>query len=220
MIRHRLMQIAPQLPRSRRSEQGEYTEEHPGKLQPQNARKLHKGTPHGLAEPLASPRQALFGLSSLSRRAGRLLPQSNPGSCRSTLRRSRVMRSIRLDPSRRARRRGRVHRCHQRLRRRTGSHTKRTTEAHRIHTRKCSRSSSPAKVLHLNQRPCTLLHPNSKSAVTGKGGQVIMKNIFWMVGGLCAAAVGFLVMGRNRTQPVEVLAHRLEEAWADHHTVV
>ncbi len=171
MIRHRLMQIAPQLPRSRRSEQREYTEEHPGKLQPQNARKLHQGTPHGLAEPLASPRQALFGLSRLSRRAGRLLPQSNPGSCRSTLRRSRVMHTIRLDPSRRARRRGRVHRCHQRLRCRTGSHTKRTTEAHRIHTRKCSRSNSPAKVSRPNQRPSTLLHPKPKSAVTGKGGK-------------------------------------------------
>jgi hypothetical protein len=47
-----------------------------------------------------------------------------------------------------------------------------------------------------------------------------MKNILWMAGGLCAAAVGFLVWGRPRTQPVEVLAHRLEEAWADHHTVV
>ncbi len=47
-----------------------------------------------------------------------------------------------------------------------------------------------------------------------------MKNILWMAGGLCAAAVGVLVWGRDRTQPVEVLAHRLEEAWADHHTVV
>jgi hypothetical protein len=47
-----------------------------------------------------------------------------------------------------------------------------------------------------------------------------MKNIFWLIGGFCAAAVGFLVWGPKRTQPVELLAHRLEEAWADHHTVV
>jgi hypothetical protein len=47
-----------------------------------------------------------------------------------------------------------------------------------------------------------------------------MKNVFWMVGGLCAAATGFLVWNRKRTTPVELLAHRLEAAWADHHTVV
>jgi len=47
-----------------------------------------------------------------------------------------------------------------------------------------------------------------------------MKNVLWMVGGFCAAATGFLVFSRNRTEPVELLAHRLQEAWADHHTVV
>jgi hypothetical protein len=47
-----------------------------------------------------------------------------------------------------------------------------------------------------------------------------MKNILWLVGGFCAAAVGFLVWAPNRKLPVELLAHRLEEAWADHHTVV
>jgi len=47
-----------------------------------------------------------------------------------------------------------------------------------------------------------------------------MKNVLWMMGGLCAAATGFLVWNRERTPPVELLAHRLEEAWADHHTVV
>ncbi len=47
-----------------------------------------------------------------------------------------------------------------------------------------------------------------------------MKNVLWMVGGICAAAAGFLVWCSQRTQPVELLAHRLEEAWADHHTVV
>lgn len=48
-----------------------------------------------------------------------------------------------------------------------------------------------------------------------------MKRIIWTLGGLCAAAAGFLVIGRKqRAQPVEDLAHRLEEAWADHHTRV
>jgi hypothetical protein len=47
-----------------------------------------------------------------------------------------------------------------------------------------------------------------------------MKNVVWMVGGLSAAAIGFLVLGSRHRPPVELLAHRLEEAWADHHTVV
>jgi uncharacterized iron-regulated membrane protein len=47
-----------------------------------------------------------------------------------------------------------------------------------------------------------------------------MKNVLWMMGGLCAAATGFLLWSSRRTTPVELLAHRLEEAWADHHTVV
>ena len=47
-----------------------------------------------------------------------------------------------------------------------------------------------------------------------------MKNVFWLVAGVCAAAAGFLVLGAKRVQPVEVLAHKLEDAWADNHTVV
>ncbi len=47
-----------------------------------------------------------------------------------------------------------------------------------------------------------------------------MKNMFWMFAGFCAAAAGFLVWNPKRTQSVELLAHRLEEAWADYHTVV
>jgi len=44
--------------------------------------------------------------------------------------------------------------------------------------------------------------------------------IFWMLGGLSAAAVGFMVFRTSRVRPVELLAHRLEAAWADNHTVV
>lgn len=48
-----------------------------------------------------------------------------------------------------------------------------------------------------------------------------MKRLIWTIGGLCAAAAGFFVLGRKQgAQPVEDLAHRLEEAWADHHTRV
>jgi len=47
-----------------------------------------------------------------------------------------------------------------------------------------------------------------------------MKKTLWFIGGLCAAAAGFLVWSAQKNQPVEELAHRLEEAWADHHTVV
>jgi hypothetical protein len=47
-----------------------------------------------------------------------------------------------------------------------------------------------------------------------------MKNLLYIVAGVCAAAAGLIAWERSRPQPVEVLAHRLEEAWADHHTVV
>jgi hypothetical protein len=47
-----------------------------------------------------------------------------------------------------------------------------------------------------------------------------MKNFLWMATGICAAAVGIILWGPKRTQPVQELAHRLEQAWADHHTVV
>jgi hypothetical protein len=47
-----------------------------------------------------------------------------------------------------------------------------------------------------------------------------MKSVIWAVGGLCAAAAGLLVWGSTRTPNVEELAHKLEDAWADHHTRV
>jgi hypothetical protein len=47
-----------------------------------------------------------------------------------------------------------------------------------------------------------------------------MKNILWMIAGFCAAAIGLLVWSPQRTQPMELLAHHLEDAWADHHTAV
>jgi hypothetical protein len=47
-----------------------------------------------------------------------------------------------------------------------------------------------------------------------------MKNFFWLIAGVCAATAGFLVWAPKRSEPIQELAHRLEEAWADHHTVV
>jgi hypothetical protein len=47
-----------------------------------------------------------------------------------------------------------------------------------------------------------------------------MKRLIWTVGGFCAAAAGLLVWRLKESQDVEDLAHSLEEAWADHHTIV
>lgn len=46
-----------------------------------------------------------------------------------------------------------------------------------------------------------------------------MKRFCWMLAGCCAAAAGFIIWGPSRKKPVEELAHRLEQAWSDHHTV-
>lgn len=46
-----------------------------------------------------------------------------------------------------------------------------------------------------------------------------MRTILWMAIGLCSAAIGIVVWGPRGTVPVEDLAHRLEQAWSDHHTV-
>jgi hypothetical protein len=53
-----------------------------------------------------------------------------------------------------------------------------------------------------------------------KGRSKSMKSIIWTVGGICAAAAGIILWETIRNPRVEVLAHRLEDAWADHHTTV
>ena len=45
-----------------------------------------------------------------------------------------------------------------------------------------------------------------------------MKCVIWTVGGICAATAGIILWGSTRSPKVEELAHRLEDAWADHHT--
>lgn len=47
-----------------------------------------------------------------------------------------------------------------------------------------------------------------------------MKRVLWTVGGICAAAAGIILWQMNRNPDVEQLAHRLEDAWADHRTTI
>jgi hypothetical protein len=47
-----------------------------------------------------------------------------------------------------------------------------------------------------------------------------MKNILFLTAGFCAAAVGVILWGPRRAAPIPELAHRLQEAWSDNHTVV
>jgi hypothetical protein len=46
-----------------------------------------------------------------------------------------------------------------------------------------------------------------------------MKTMFWVAGAVCGAVAGLMIWNRQRGEPLEDLAHRLESAWADHHTV-
>jgi hypothetical protein len=45
-----------------------------------------------------------------------------------------------------------------------------------------------------------------------------MKQLIWVVGGICAAAVGVIFYRSLREPDVAELAHKLEDAWADNHT--
>jgi hypothetical protein len=50
-----------------------------------------------------------------------------------------------------------------------------------------------------------------------------MKSLLYLVGGAGIALAYFLARKQQAApmpQPVEELAHRLQDAWADHHTVV
>jgi hypothetical protein len=46
-----------------------------------------------------------------------------------------------------------------------------------------------------------------------------MKTVLWMAGAVCGAVAGLMIWHRQRNEPVDALAQRLEAAWADHHTV-
>ena len=56
-----------------------------------------------------------------------------------------------------------------------------------------------------------------------------MKKAAWILAACCASAIGFVVLGAKKTRivntsspskPVDQLAHKLEEAWADYYTIV
>ena len=51
-------------------------------------------------------------------------------------------------------------------------------------------------------------------------GDTAMKSFIWMAGAFCAAGIGLLIWSPGRNRPIQELAHNLEVAWADHHTVV
>jgi hypothetical protein len=46
-----------------------------------------------------------------------------------------------------------------------------------------------------------------------------MKNFLLLVAGVAAAAACFLITRPRATRSVDDLAHELQDAWADHHTV-
>lgn len=50
-----------------------------------------------------------------------------------------------------------------------------------------------------------------------------MKSLLFLIGGVGIAAAYMMATKQRQAQtpaPVEELAHRLQDAWADHHTVV
>jgi hypothetical protein len=161
MIRSSLMQTRPQLPGPRRSKQRKDSKEDTRKLQPQNTRQPRKVPPYGLPKPFAPASQTLFALKHLHRRLDGLIHQSSPHGNRSWLRSPLLNRptSTLSRPGRRIRRSRRIYSSYQRLRSRTGPHSKRTTEANRVHTQKCSRSLVPAIVCFRDQLYCHSAHP-------------------------------------------------------------
>lgn len=50
-----------------------------------------------------------------------------------------------------------------------------------------------------------------------------MRNLPYLIAGIAASFACYLVLNRqnalDRQRPVDELAHKLQDAWADHHTV-
>jgi hypothetical protein len=152
-----LMQVAAQFPRPACAKEGEKPKKYAGQLKPQNAGKLHKRSPNSLSKALAAAYQPLPGLTRVSRRPCSLLRHSRARALSRLLCLGRTLgrlctvlgttRGGSCLSDRGIRRSGRVDGCHQRLCRRTGSYTKRSTEANRIHTIKCSRLLTAVTVI-------------------------------------------------------------------------
>ncbi|MEG9434413.1 hypothetical protein [Terriglobus sp. ADX1] len=75
--------------------------------------------------------------------------------------------------------------------------------------------TSPSAALHLKDESAE----TDTARPTGETGKsMALKKSLWVIGGVCAAAAGWIVLGPKRTQAVQDLARQLETAWADHHT--
>jgi hypothetical protein len=155
MVRRRLMQRRPHLPRAAGSEHREYPEENSSQLQPQRPRKPGQRSTHRLAKPLTAFLQPLSSLPHLRCRPRGLLP--NPGRLHFTgcgsgrrSRRRNLLRSLFRFGRGRVGRRRRIHGRHQRFSRCTSPDTKRTAKSNRIHTSKCSRSRHTHESLQPN----------------------------------------------------------------------
>jgi len=145
MVRTRLMQRRVRLPGVPSSKHSEYSEKNPGQLQPEHPRQLHQPATHRIAKALATLLQPLPRLSHLGSCPRGLLSQPDSGSLPFSRSDRSPSRSFALSlfcryGRGRIRRSRRINGCYQRLGRRTGPHTKRTTESDRIHTQKCSPS--------------------------------------------------------------------------------
>ena len=167
-----LVQVLPQLPGSGQRIKPKDPEEHPGKLQPKDAREPHERTPDRLAKTLASARHAfarapgLLGSSCclLNRllccwRAGH--GPLRTGACTLYWPRLRCRCGTRI------RRRCRVRSSYQRFCSGPRSYPKRPPKAYRIHIAKCSRSCCGGKDASTIKRNPATPHPSRKNTRKG-----------------------------------------------------
>jgi len=208
------MPCCPLLPRPLCQKHRNQSEERPCHLQPHHARKPRHRRPHRPPQPsrmLLGRRQGPLGLRHLLDHAIGL---------------RRVPRRTFLCPRspHRRRCRRRVRRLQQRLCGMPSAIPQCASETNPVHVLQCTVPPSPHQVSSsdLYSIPISCIQPLTKFEVTVETGDkgASMKNLVWLVSGLAAAMVGFLVWDRTRVQPVEELAHRLEAAWSDHHTIV
>jgi len=217
-----LMQPPAHLPRATGSRHREDPKENSRQLQPKLIGSLHKRPPHCLAKPLPAALQPLPGQHHLRRRLRSLLSQSSRGRLSRHTRRAWPIRSL---PRRgRIRCRRRIHRGHQRLSRCTSPKSQRTSKPNRIHTQSVAvpprtRKQTSSPTFFLISIPRCVVFPRLRIR-TKKGGSKSMKSTLWTIIDLCAAATGCLVFGCRHILPVELLAHRPENFWDDHPTVV